>query len=43
MDSEYNVGYRAWSRAGGNTEDIDVYYDDIAIGDKPIGQLAPVK
>jgi hypothetical protein len=40
---EYNVGYRAWSRAGGNTEDIVVYYDDIAIGDKPIGQLTPVK
>ena len=40
---EYNVGYRAWSRAGGNTEDIDVYYDDVALGDKPIGQLAPVK
>ena len=40
---EYNVGYRAWSRADGNTADIDVYYDDIAIGDKPIGQLTPVR
>jgi len=40
---EYNVGFRAWSRAGGNADDIDVYYDDIALGDKPIGQLAAVK
>ena len=40
---EYNVGFRAWSRAGANTADIDIYYDDVAIGDKPIGQLAPVR
>jgi len=40
---EYNVGFRAWSRADANTQDIVVYYDDIAIGDKPIGQLTPVR
>jgi hypothetical protein len=34
---ELNIGFRAWSRAGASTEDIDVYYDDIAIGEKPIG------
>jgi hypothetical protein len=39
---EYNVGYRAWSRAGATTEDVDIYYDDIAIGGKPIGQLTRV-
>jgi hypothetical protein len=39
---QYNVGFRAWSRAGATTEDVDVYYDDIAIGDKPIGQLTRV-
>ena len=41
--TEYNVGFRAWSRAGATTEGVDVYYDDIAIGDKPIGQLTPVR
>jgi hypothetical protein len=40
---EYNVGFRAWSRAGATTEDVDVYYDDIAIGDKPLGQLPTVR
>jgi len=40
---EYNVGFRAWSRADANTQDIVVYYDDIAIGDKPLGQLTPVR
>ena len=40
---EYNVGFRAWSRADANTQDIVVYYDDVAIGDKPIGLLAPVR
>jgi len=34
---QYYVGFRAWGR--GAEEDVDVYYDDIAIGDKPIGQL----
>jgi hypothetical protein len=37
---EYNLGFRAWGRALAN--DVDVYYDDIAISDKPIGQLTPV-
>ena len=40
---EHNIGFRAWSRAGSTTEAVDVYYDDIAFGDKPIGQLAPVR
>jgi len=40
---EYNVGFRSWSRAGGTAEDVDIYYDDIALGDKPIGQLTAVK
>jgi hypothetical protein len=36
---EYCLGFRDWSAP---TRDVDIYYDDIAIGDKPIGQLAPV-
>jgi hypothetical protein len=40
---EYNVGFRSWSRVGTATEDVDIYYDDVALGDKPIGQLTPVK
>jgi hypothetical protein len=38
--SEYDIGFRAWG--GALTQDVDVYYDDISISDKPIGQLAPV-
>jgi hypothetical protein len=38
--SEYDIGFRAWGNV--TTSDIDVYYDDIAISDKPIGQLTPV-
>jgi hypothetical protein len=38
--SEFDIGFRSWGRAGAN--DIDIYYDDIAISDKPIGQLTPV-
>lgn len=41
--TEYNVGFRAWSRAGAAMEAVDVYYDDIAIGDTPIGPLSPVR
>ncbi|MEO7190199.1 MAG: hypothetical protein ABI051_04015, partial [Vicinamibacterales bacterium] len=41
--TEFNIGFRAWSRAGGNMEDVNIYYDDIALGDKPIGQLTPVR
>jgi len=37
---EFNLGFRAWGGAVAN--DVDIYYDDIAIGDKPIGQLTPV-
>ncbi len=35
---EFNLGFRSWSAPA---KDVDIYYDDIAIGDKPIGQLAP--
>jgi hypothetical protein len=37
--SEFNLGFRSWSAPA---KDVDIYYDDIAIGDKPIGQLSPV-
>ncbi len=37
--SELVLGYRSWTTAA---RDVDIYYDDIAIGDKPIGQLSPV-
>ncbi len=40
--SEFNLGYRTFAPAAQIPKDINVYYDDIAIGDKPIGQLAPV-
>jgi hypothetical protein len=36
---EFALGFRDWSVP---TNDVDIYYDDIAIGDKPIGQLTPV-
>jgi len=36
---QLDIGFRPWSAPA---KDVDVYYDDIAIGDKPIGQLAPV-
>ncbi len=36
--NELVLGFRSWSTA---PNDVDIYYDDIAIGDKPIGQLAP--
>ncbi len=38
--SEFDIGFRAWGRAGAS--DVDIYYDDIAISAKPIGQLTPV-
>jgi hypothetical protein len=38
--SEFDIGFRSWGKAGAS--DIDIYYDDIAISDKPIGQLTPV-
>jgi hypothetical protein len=37
---EFDLGFRTWANPAPN--DVDVYYDDIAIGDKPIGQLTPV-
>jgi hypothetical protein len=40
--SEFDIGFRAWGNASALTNDINVYYDDIAISDKPIGQLTPV-
>jgi hypothetical protein len=40
--SEFDIGFRAWGNAADLTKDIDIYYDDITISDKPIGQLTPV-
>jgi hypothetical protein len=37
---EFDLGFRTW--ANPQPTDVDVYYDDIAISDKPIGQLTPV-
>jgi hypothetical protein len=37
--TEFVLGFRSWSAP---TRDVDIYYDDIALGDKPIGQLSPV-
>jgi hypothetical protein len=34
---QYYVGFRAWGR--GTDQGVDVFYDDIAIGRQPIGQL----
>jgi hypothetical protein len=40
--AEMDFGFRNWANAAANAKDIDIYFDDIAFGDKPIGQLAPV-
>lgn len=40
---EFVLGYRNWAGANTNAQPIDIYYDDLAIGDKPIGPLAPVR
>jgi len=40
--AEVDFGFRNWANAATNAKDIDIYFDDIAFGDKPIGQLAPV-
>jgi hypothetical protein len=40
--SEFDFGFRSWGRAENITQDIDIYYDDIEISDKSIGQLTPV-
>jgi hypothetical protein len=37
---EFDFGFRSWAQAAAITDDIDVYYDDIAIGDKPIGPIS---
>jgi hypothetical protein len=39
---EFDFGFRSWAQANLVPKDVDVYYDDIAISDKPIGQLTPV-
>lgn len=39
---EFDLGFRNWGSATVNAKAIDVYYDDLAIGAKPIGQLTPV-
>lgn len=40
--SEFDIGFRTWAQPTLVPNDIDVYYDDIVISDKPIGQLTPV-
>ncbi len=37
---EYTLGFRTFAPAG--ARETDVYFDDVAFGDKPIGQLSPV-
>lgn len=37
---EMDMGFRTWQNPAAN--DIDIYYDDLAYSDKPIGQLTPV-
>jgi hypothetical protein len=39
---EFDLGYRTFASGALIPKDINIYYDDIAIGDKPIGQLTPV-
>jgi hypothetical protein len=39
---EFDLGYRTFAQAAAITQEINVYYDDFAVGDKPIGQLTPV-
>ncbi len=39
---EFDLGYRTFAPATAISKDINIYYDDIALGDKPIGQLTPV-
>jgi hypothetical protein len=36
---EFSLGYRTFAPGAAIPKDISIYYDDIAIGDKPIGQL----
>jgi hypothetical protein len=39
---EFALGYRTFAQGAAIPKDINIYYDDIAIGDKPLGQLTPV-
>jgi hypothetical protein len=39
---EFDLGFRTFAQGTAIPKDINIYYDDIAIGDKPIGQLTPV-
>jgi hypothetical protein len=36
---EFSLGYRTFAPGAAITKDLNIYYGDIAIGDKPIGQL----
>jgi hypothetical protein len=40
--SEFALGVRTFAGPADLTNNIDIYYDDISISDKPIGQLKPV-
>ncbi len=40
--TELDFGFRTFAQAAAITKNINIYFDDIAIGDKPIGQLTPV-
>jgi hypothetical protein len=37
---EMDLGFRTWQNPA--SADVDIYYDDVAYSDKPIGQLIPV-
>jgi len=39
--AELDLGFRTFAQAATITQDLDIYYDDLAVGDKPIGPLAP--
>jgi hypothetical protein len=40
--AEVNIGFRTFTQPTDIPNDIDIYFDDIAISDQPIGQLTPV-
>jgi hypothetical protein len=39
--SEFDLGFRSWAPVTQVTNDIDIYFDDLALSDKPIGPLTP--
>jgi hypothetical protein len=39
--AEFDIGFRSFGSAAVISKDVDIYYDDLAISDKPIGQLSP--